>query len=559
MRALAHCDINQDGHPELLVGSDDFEIRAFAGEETVAEVTEVGEIVGLVSFEASSSRYGYAVSNGTIGVYDATTQVWCVKKKHRVTAVTAYDLDGDGVLEIVTGWSNGEIEVRKDHNGKVVYREFMGSAIAGLIVCDYKMDGRNELMCVCTSGEVRGYLPPSKAVLGMSVAQNATSALQDKVAERAMELRALEEKLKASRCKVNAPTRAALGGDIPSDTTTRVELEPNFDGRCLEIVASTSNATVVRSILVFSTTAGIFIDSECHMVYTKKNQSVLREKLPFAKIVEAELDVRVIIAARGSHEQLSVFNHTIKLGTFSTFFPPRGIRPLAIPKGHVVFTLKESMDSVVDALRSMFTADHNAVVTNSQNVVSLTLVDVRTLKGLVFNMKQNGDGVEMCVYIDDIALAGTIVQAIAACFRLSNLQSTCDFPEDMKHLEGCMRRVDECNGIRRRLASEMADNSQYVKTLVIRAEDCRLIDDMASLKVHYQELHGVNNEMIAEYNKRANNHAELLSSLKEVNRMISRASELRCGEHKVAVISGCRAALKSKTYARMYECMRNGK
>jgi Bardet-Biedl syndrome 2 protein len=39
--ALALCDVDEDGRPELVVGSADFEIRVFRGEESIADVTEV--------------------------------------------------------------------------------------------------------------------------------------------------------------------------------------------------------------------------------------------------------------------------------------------------------------------------------------------------------------------------------------------------------------------------------------------------------------------------------------------------------------------------------------
>ncbi len=36
---------------------------------------------------------------------------------YRVTSLAAYDLDGDGALELVTGWSSGKVEVRSAKSG----------------------------------------------------------------------------------------------------------------------------------------------------------------------------------------------------------------------------------------------------------------------------------------------------------------------------------------------------------------------------------------------------------------------------------------------------------
>lgn len=83
--ALAFCDAEEDGKNELLVGSDDFAIRIFQGEEVISEVTEAAKIVELCRIRGK--RYGYALENGTIGVYEGGSRVWRVKSKHQCMAL----------------------------------------------------------------------------------------------------------------------------------------------------------------------------------------------------------------------------------------------------------------------------------------------------------------------------------------------------------------------------------------------------------------------------------------------------------------------------------------
>ena len=59
---------------------------------------------------------------------------------------------------------------------------------------------------------------------------------------------------------------------------------------------------------------------------------------------------------------------------------------------------------------------------------------------------------------------------------------------------------------------------------------------------HYAELFKLNNQLIAEYVKRSNNHQALLDALKEVNHMIQKAANLRMGASKTRVRTGSRTA-----------------
>jgi len=91
------------------------------------------------------------------------------------------------------------------------------------------------------------------------------------------------------------------------------------------------------------------------------------------------------------------------------------------------------------------------------------------------------------------------------------------------------------------------------------AEDARLMADMPLMKRHYADLFTLNNELIAEYNKRANNHEALLAALKEVNQIIQKAANLRVGAPKARVIAESRAAIKSNNIDSLYHIICDGK
>ena len=75
----------------------------------------------------------------------------------------------------------------------------------------------------------------------------------------------------------------------------------------------------------------------------------------------------------------------------------------------------------------------------------------------------------------------------------------------------------------------------------------------------YQELQQMNEELIGEYTKRATNHDLLMKSLKVVNDMIQRASNLRFGTAKTSVIKACRKAIKKNNLRSLMTIISSGK
>lgn len=45
----------------------------------------------------------------------------------------AFDMNEDGVPELVTGWSSGKVDVRSIQTGNVIYKDTFSSHIAGIV------------------------------------------------------------------------------------------------------------------------------------------------------------------------------------------------------------------------------------------------------------------------------------------------------------------------------------------------------------------------------------------------------------------------------------------
>ncbi|KAK6752046.1 hypothetical protein RB195_003458 [Necator americanus] len=128
---MCFCDFDGDGEMELIIGSPDSELRIFKNDLMRAELMETDAIVVLQGFD--KNRFGYALANGTVGMYNQDQRLWRIKSKSVITAILPYPND-DMVTCI---WNSGKIDVRSiSENGEVVCRDSLSAGqnvIAGFV------------------------------------------------------------------------------------------------------------------------------------------------------------------------------------------------------------------------------------------------------------------------------------------------------------------------------------------------------------------------------------------------------------------------------------------
>lgn len=163
-----------------------------------------------------------------------------------------------------------------------------------------------------------------------------------------------------------------------------------------------------------------------------------------------------------------------------------------------------------------------------------------------------GTGVRVRVRCDDMSCAADFVQALASSCGLVELNPRAAFPLEMERLDTVIASINEANASRTRLATALADGSNRIKALVIRAEDARLRHDAALVRRAYAQLVTVNRELIAEHRRRALVHEDLLGALRAVNACIQAASRMRLGPQRTALVNACRAALRDNNPAGVF-------
>ncbi|NXN14934.1 BBS2 protein, partial [Indicator maculatus] len=555
VRSLALCDFDGDGKNELLVGSEDFDIRVFKEDEIMAEMSETETITALSPM--SGSRFGYALANGTVGVYERAARYWRIKSKNHAMSIHAFDLNSDGVCELITGWSNGKVDARSDRTGEVIFKDNFSSSIAGVVEGDYRMDGSTQLICCSVDGEVRGYLPGGEEMKGnlmdTSAEQDLIRELSQKKQNLLLELRNYEENAKAelsSQLKEAAGQRGVIPASTQLLTTLSVNLGSDSQSAHVELCVSTSNDTIIRAVLIFA--EGIF-EGESHVVHPSlQNLSgCLRVPLTPPKDVPVDLHIKAFVGYRNS-TQFHVFELTKQLPRFAMYAlssPDSAPEPLSF----VNCATNERPQRIVMWLNQSFLLPEDAEFQSPPFQVCFT--SLRNAGQLCIKIKPGG---EISINTDDIDLAGDIIQSMASFLAIKDLQVEADFPAYFEELRKVLVKVDEHHAVNQRLTAAMAEHSNLIRSMLVQAEDARLLADMKNMKARYMELYDLNRDLINQYKIRCNNHTELLNNLKAVNQAIQRAGQLRVGKAKSQVVSACRDAIRSNNFPMLFRIMRLG-
>lgn len=558
MSSLAFVDVNNDGIMELLCGTEDFEMRIFHNEDVLKEITETDVVIRMEALH--KKRFAYALQAGTVGVYDGLSRAWRCKSKNRVNCIQCFDLDNDGIPELIAGWENGKVEVRNEKTGEVQCKEYFQCPISALVHADYRLDGRSTLMAMTTEGDVRGWLPSSAGADGGTQQSAQDSKEQDlyrdllaKKQDLTLELNSYQEQLKQFR----QGGKDSGQGIIPTDTRLNISLRSNKEKSTVELHLMTSNYSVIRAVVIF---AEHLFDGEACMLHPMPPCSNVIVQISPGKDVQTTMNIKAMTGLSPSSLQYHVFELNYVMPKFSMYHMIDAAAAPSRPEGFCTFHITERPNRIWSWLQRSFISidDQMQQPRNGSNLtLDVHFISLRSGEPLSISMS-NENGGQITVRTDDIEVAGEIIQDLCVYLQVPELESIANFPDEMEKFKAVLLKVDQYNEVRLRLTAEMADSSNLVKALIVKAEDYRMLSDMTNMKKVFSSLQQTNGDLIAEYNKRATNHQALLTQLKEVNMMIQKAAKLRCGNAKTRVVAACRQAIKKNNMHELFQVIRTG-
>jgi Bardet-Biedl syndrome 2 protein len=510
-------DFNRDNDCEILLACEDDKIRIYKQDKFVRELIENGPVKQIVKV---GQLLAFILKNGTVGVYDEYVRLWRIKSKCSATSAAPYDLLGMGQNQIIIGWENGKLDVRDSRSGDVLMHMNTSTKIVGLLVCDYRGLGQDELICVTQQGDIQGYTtsPINLAPLTSTESSQMKELLNLKQ-NLLLELSHYENNSKVNETIMgvsdDTATAVNLLNNMSNDfaiipANTRLQIGISTDGvkrSSVEISISTNNSTIIKAVTIFAD--GIFPNGEVLIVHPSSKRVtsgaysgvhstsnringlsnvVVPLKIPRDEIIDVHIKAFV---GNSDGNQFHVFELNRQLPKFSMYsFPermsgsPKTINEMTkLSENYLTKTCESFVKIKVSERVARFCmfinqnfllpADIDPTPNEIDNFdfLKLSLVCLRDSTPLKITFYNDSS---IVIETENIELAGNLVQSIAQFMNIQNLDSIASFPTTVDKFR---KLFDKLQGLQESANFLRTDTSLKVnlaKMLVLRAEDAKI-------------------------------------------------------------------------------------
>uniref|UniRef100_A0A1I7VZB3 Bardet-Biedl syndrome 2 protein homolog n=1 Tax=Loa loa TaxID=7209 RepID=A0A1I7VZB3_LOALO len=463
--SLCLSDIDNDGINELIVGSESFDIRIFKNDLLLYEMTETDAVTGLC--DLGDGIFAYALMNGTLGAYNGNTRLWRIKSKSQAVALIQFP----DPKVLVCAWIHGKVDMRDPTTGEVKLKESINSQIATTFITG------DQLVVVSTDGNVHGFIADKKQN-GTNNGENLLHELNLKKYNLLAELQNYEQcnneiiSNENDENKQIVPVRftrfkRVLHANTVMETTLTVNCQSKEP--CVQLQLTVSGDVIIRSVILFAD--GIF-DGESYIVHPTENySSCIAIQLRPAKDVAVDLHIKALIGYAKS-TQLHVFEVTRNLPRFLMYALDTVNAPE--PEGKAIFQINERPPQLAIWINNNFLLA-NEIICEDEFKLKVNFISLRTNESLIIEMDGNG---KVIIQSNNIELVGNIIQSIAGNFEITEIETMAQFPREIAKLNDITEKLHEMYIMRDRLSATIAERSNSIKEMLVRAEDARTINQL---------------------------------------------------------------------------------
>ncbi|CAB3410101.1 unnamed protein product [Caenorhabditis bovis] len=524
------CDYDNDGENELIIGSPDYEIRVFKNDLMRWEMMETDAVLSLVT--VSNNAFGYALANGTVGVYRNQERTWRIKSKNNISAM--FRFPDDNLMTCV--WKHGKIDMRFVSNGDISSKDqSLSGAVSAATISRKERCEDSEITIILADGKVHGYKLQQRKEPVDSM-QELIREFGQKKHNLMMELSNYEAEEQLTDADKERDQR------IPIDTTVNCLYVVNYDELTLNLVIEASHKIFVRAVIIFA--EGLF-EGESYIWIPTADKQGDRVVIPLVPEKDQPNDMHIkSFLGHVDAYKLHVFEMARLIPRFARFTltsnPPFWNEPTCF----VEFEFKAKPGKFFDWVHECFVVDEKTEAFDPDlKKAELKFIGLAPKKGICLCFRYDVQENKMVIYHDCIETTGNIIQHLAAYFQISNVESHAQFANEFKEADEILSEIDSMTELRDRLTAELQERQSTVKETLIRAEDSITIDNIPEARKFYLRLKQMESAARQAALLRWNNNERCVKSLRRLHKIIENAAKLRVGEPNRRIVSACRSAI----------------
>ncbi|XP_057373996.1 Bardet-Biedl syndrome 2 protein-like isoform X1 [Daphnia carinata] len=541
--ALALFDSDGDGHNHLIAGTDDGNLRLFKNGRMTSEIKETDAVTYLTAL--TDHCFGYALANGTVGVYHKRNRLWRIKSKNHIVALASFDVDNDGHPELVCGWSHGRFDARHWQTGEVVFKEKLDAqhSIAALVVDDWLQMGHAQLIVCSQLGQVWSYLPSDLESTSLDRIKDEYATQAEEEAIRLLLIGKQNLLAELEHIRQSGPSTEV------ADEEMHLTLTHNQENVLLQL----EGGGMINAVIVFA--EGLFANGESHALHYDPPRTSVGIPLPVQRNLAVDLHVNAIFGSPNS-ELLKVVEIVHPLPTFSRFKSvswSSAENPSAL-QFRITARLQERIQRIGFWIAQNFIVSPELLNSDTSIELAFEVLPWRTPLTMIFRNEGS-----FLIESDRLDHVSELIQHLAKFFNVQHLGTEIEIRDDhRKELLELMEGVRGYQAIRQRLTVDMADQVNEIRNWYNESENARLMNDMVEMKRCYAAILSGNQQLVDQQNIRDSNYSELMKRLKQINLHVQHSSNCRVGKYQTDVIQASRQAIKAEDFEQLIKITLHG-